>query len=212
MRQRPVTFAALRAASFRALLDGTLRRPSYTDDVVIRLALFFALSAPAWAQLNCNCDADQPETLKARECSLCVEVEKHDAAKPVILVKDINPRKPNRWLALPRVHAAGPHRLEDLTADQRTALWTTAIEKAKTEWGDRWAIAMNGQRVRTQCHMHVHIGRMLDGVEAGNFMTAASPSDIPLPGDGGFWIHPLPDSKTLHVHLGEQVTETVLLR
>jgi len=183
---------------------------------VHRLGAFLVLAiAPftAWGQLNCKCDPIQPETLKARECSLCAEVENHAADKPVILVKDINPRKPNRWLALPRAHAAGPHRLEDLTADQRTAFWTTAIEKAKTEWGERWAIAMNGQKVRTQCHMHAHIGRILEGVETATFVTVASADQIPLPGDGGFWIHPAAEAPNkIHVHLGEQVTETVLLR
>jgi diadenosine tetraphosphate (Ap4A) HIT family hydrolase len=167
----------------------------------------------ASAQLNCKCDVTQPETLKARECSLCTEAEKQPADLPVILVKDINPRKPNRWLALPRVHASGPHRLEDLTAEQRTALWSTAIEKAKGTWGERWAIAMNGELVRTQCHMHVHIGRLLEGVETANFITASSPDQIPLPGQNGVWIHPvLNGGNTFHVHLGEQVTETVLLR
>ncbi len=175
--------------------------------------LTFAVTAvPLFGQLNCQCDISQPETLKARECSLCAEVEKHPTDAPVLLVKDINPRKPNRWLALPRVHSAGPHRLEDLNAQQRTALWTAAIEKAKTNWGERWAIAMNGQRVRTQCHMHIHIGRLLDGVETQNFIAASSPDQIPLPGQNGFWIHPVANSNTFHVHLGEQVTETVLLR
>ena len=37
------------------------------------------------------------------------------------------------------------------------------------------------------------------------------PAAIPVPRDGsGLWIHP--QNGKLHVHLGEEITETVLLR
>jgi hypothetical protein len=37
------------------------------------------------------------------------------------------------------------------------------------------------------------------------------PAHIPAPADdSGVWVHPL--GRKLHVHLGEQITETVLLR
>ncbi|MEO8025866.1 MAG: hypothetical protein ABI823_05315 [Bryobacteraceae bacterium] len=184
---------------------------------MFRLAawLLAATSIPLFAQLECKCDVSHPEVLKARECSLCAEIEKQPAGVPVIFLKDINPRKANRWLALPRAHSTGRHNLEDLAAEQRNALWSGAVEKAKSLWGDRWAIAMNGHRVRTQCHMHVHIGRLLEGVETANFVVVDSTAKIPLPGDFGLWIHPVldgPEKGKLHVHLGEQVTETVLLR
>jgi hypothetical protein len=39
----------------------------------------------------------------------------------------------------------------------------------------------------------------------------SGPAEIPVPEDGGgIWVHP--DAGKLHVHLGEQITETVLLR
>lgn len=177
--------------------------------------LLAATAMPLFAGLDCRCDIAKPETLSARECSLCAEIERQPAGIPVVLLKDISPRKPHRWLALPRVHSPGSHRIEDLTTEQRNALWSGAIAKATQEWGDRWGIAVNGQHVRTQCHMHVHIGRLLEGIETGNFMVADSAERVPLPDAGGLWIHPVLDGVEkgkLHVHLGEQVTETVLLR
>jgi len=56
--------------------------------------------------------------------------------------------------------------------------------------------------------VHIHIGRLIDGVEAGEFTVLSRPDEIPLPGVDGLWIHGV-DGK-LHVHLNEQVTETVL--
>src|SRR5215470_5605714 len=139
---------------------------------MIRIAwAWLALSLPLFAQLNCRCDPAMPESLKARECSLCAEIERQPVGETVVFLKDINPRKPNRWLALPRVHTPGLHSLESIDSGARTALWSGAIDKGKSLWGDRWAIAMNGARVRTQCHMHVHIGRLLEGVETSNFVT-----------------------------------------
>ena len=165
----------------------------------------------AYADTQCACDAAKPDTLKARECSLCAEAEKEPSTPLVFFRKDINPRKPNRTLALPREHGTGLHRLADLPSDSRARLWTAAIQKARELWGNDWAVAYNGDRVRTQCHAHVHIGRLLPGVEFGAFTIANSPAEIPIPGDDGFWIHAAPDGK-FHVHRGEQITETVLLR
>jgi hypothetical protein len=43
------------------------------------------------------------------------------------------------------------------------------------------------------------------------FIVVSGPERIPVPKDGtGLWIHPA--GKKLHVHLGEQTTETVLFR
>ena len=89
-------------------------------------------------------------------------------------------------------------------------LWTAAIDKAKEKWGDRWGIAYNGDNVRTQCHVHIHIGRLIEGVEAGEFLVVDGPAQIPVPGKDGYWIHPV--NGKLHVHTGEQICETVLLR
>ena len=166
----------------------------------------------AAAATECACDPALPETMKARQCSLCNEAEKHGPGDAVFFLKDINPRKPNRWLALPRRHGSGLHHLHDLTKAERTELWTRAIEKAREMWGERdWGIAYNGEKVRTQCHTHVHIGKMMVHVETDNFITIRTPAEIPAPPGEGMWIHP--DGKgRLHVHLGEQTTETVLMR
>ena len=52
----------------------------------------------------------------------------HDS-EAVFFLKDTSPRKPNRWLVLPRIHGKGGHPFFEMTADQRTALWTAAIAK-----------------------------------------------------------------------------------
>jgi diadenosine tetraphosphate (Ap4A) HIT family hydrolase len=155
--------------------------------------------------LRCLCDPARPETLEARECSLCREAE-------IFFLKDTNPRKPNRWLALPRAHSKGLGSLVDLTLRQRTRLWAAAIKKAKELWGDQWGLAYNGDKVRTQCHLHIHIGKLLRGIETRKKLVVVDgPAQIPKPKDGeGIWVHP--HGRKLHVHLGEQTCETVLLR
>ncbi len=157
---------------------------------------------------NCTCDLASAESMAKRECGLCREAEKQPQDTLVFFLKDINPRKPNRWLALPRSHA---HTLAGLTPAARLALWTAAIRKAQDLWGDSWGLAANGEIRRTQCHTHVHIGKLLDGVETPNFLLADGPADIPVPQDGaGLWIHPV--GGKLHVHLGEDAPELVLMR
>ncbi len=142
---------------------------------------------------------------------MCREAEKQPAEITTFYLKDINPRKPNRWLALPRLHGSGLHHLHDLPISVRTALWNAAIVKAKELWGDEWGLAYNGEQVRTQCHTHIHIGKLLNGIETQRFITVARAEDIPAPPGEGLWIHPVGGGK-LHVHLGEQTTETTLLR
>jgi len=172
--------------------------------------LFSSLSSADVSQ--CGCDASDPLKLQARECGLCREAEKQPLQPEIFYLKDNNPRKPNRWLVLTRYHSEGPNPLVSLTPAQRTALWTAAIAKATELWGDKWGLAMNGDAMRTQCHTHVHIGKLLDGVEIDNFVVVAGPAQIPVPREGaGVWVHPAAGGK-LHVHLGEQITETVLLR
>ena len=161
---------------------------------------------------NCACDASDPARWASRECGLCREADKQPAQPDIFFLKDNNPRKPNRWLALTRWHSEGPHPLAAMTPARRTALWTAAIAKARELWGDQWGVALNGDAMRTQCHTHVHIGKLLPGVEMDNFVVVSGPAEIPVPRDGtGLWIHPAANGK-LHVHLGEQITETVLLR
>jgi len=160
---------------------------------------------------NCGCDSGRPETLEARECSLCREAEKQPSHVPVFFLKDNNPRKPNRWLILPRLHGKGAHPLADLSEKHRLELWTAAIDKGKSLFGAQWGLAVNGNDSRTQCHAHIHIGKLLEGVETANFVLVKGPADIPVIADGGgFWIHP--DGNGLHVHTGEEITETVLVR
>jgi CDP-diacylglycerol pyrophosphatase len=160
---------------------------------------------------KCACDPANAQAMAERTCGLCREAEKQPAGAPVFFLKDINPRKPNRWLALPRTHHEGVKSLLGMTAAERGAFWTAAIAKARELWGDKWGIAMNGDEVRTQCHSHAHIGKLLDGIETSNFVVVKVPAEIPAPKDGtGLWIHP--EGSGLHVHLGEQITETVLLR
>ena len=162
-----------------------------------------------FAAVECACDPANPESMKVRPCSLCNEAEKH-ASEEIFFLKDINPRKPNRWLVLPRMHGTGQHHLYDLPPKLRTRLWEAAIARAKELWGDEWGLAYNGEKVRTQCHTHIHIGKLLKGVERDNFIVVSGASKIPAPKEGGVWVHP--HGKRLHVHLGEQTCETVLLR
>jgi len=178
----------------------------------LALAAVLCLTGPVWGDVrNCDCDVSRPETMVARNCGLCREAETQPAGVQVFFLKDINPRKPNRWLALPRYHTKGGHAFADMTPEQRLALWSGAIEKARSLWGDKWGLAVNGDESRTQCHMHIHVGKLLEGIETGNFIVVDGPAQIPAPKDGsGLWIHP--EGNKLHVHLGEQITETVLLR
>jgi diadenosine tetraphosphate (Ap4A) HIT family hydrolase len=149
--------------------------------------------------------------MAARQCGLCREAEKQSPDTTIFFLKDINPRKPNRWLALPRKHGNDHHSIADIPQDERTALWVAAIAKAKELFGDEWALAINGDQARTQCHTHIHVGKFIEGVEIDNFVVVSGPAEIPVPKDGtGLWVHPA--GKKLHVHLGEQITETVLVR
>lgn len=160
---------------------------------------------------QCACNLASPESMSSKECSLCREAESHPTETAIFFLKDINPRKPNRWLALPRSHGKAQHALAEMPRAERVALWTAAIEKAKLLWGNEWGLAINGDQSRTQCHAHIHIGKLLEGTETGQFVVVKGPAEIPAPPDGGgLWVHP--DGDKLHVHLGEQITEFVLLR
>lgn len=173
--------------------------------------LAFLLSfLPADAR-TCACDPAKLETLEVRECSLCKATEQQPLDPPVFFLKDVNPTKPNRTLALPRKHYPGTGSLEDMPPAARTALWTAAIGQAQTLWGDRWALAYNGPERRTQCHTHLHIGKLLPDVENDDFTVVPTAAEIPAPAPGtGMWIHPV--NGKLHVHAGEQLNETVLER
>lgn len=168
----------------------------------------FAATALQADIVSCSCDPTHPETLKARECGLCREAEKQPASTVIFVLKDINPTKPGRWLILPRQHERS---IEQLPAEIRAQLWARAITEAKARFGDDWGIAYNAPSVQTQCHVHLHIGRLIPGVETNNFITVTKIEDIPPPPPGeGIWVHP--QGNLFHVHGGEQITETVLVR
>jgi diadenosine tetraphosphate (Ap4A) HIT family hydrolase len=198
----------------------TAMRKSLYCVAVIGMCSLLAVGGRSWRHLanvqadvrNCQCDTtSMPAMLAHRECSLCIEADKQPAYIEVFFLKDHNPTKPNRILVLPRVHAPGSHPLSSLSADTRHVLWAAAITKAQETWGDAWAIAYNGEERRTQCHTHLHIGKLLPGQETPGFKVVEHASEIPAPAAGtGLWIHPV-DGK-LHVHLGQQVNETVLMR
>ena len=178
-----------------------------------RQLLFLAAGLAASAAIDrCGCDPSNPETLKERFCSLTNEAGKQPESLTIFFLKDANPRKANRTLALPRrVQAGEMHELHHLSKAERDQLWREAIAKAKELWGDDWGVAYNGVKVRTQCHLHLHIGKLLKGVDSGNAIFVNRLEDIPVPKDGsGLWIHPA--GNRLKVHLNEQICETVLLR
>jgi hypothetical protein len=159
---------------------------------------------------DCVCDAARPESMQSRECGLCRVAEAQTSNDPFFFVKDTNPTKPNRLLILPRRHFPGPHTLAAMPAEERTAYFTAAIAKARELWGNDWGIAINGDMNRTQCHTHMHIGKLLPDVETGDPLVVDGPAAIPVPLDGGgMWIHPV-DGK-LHVHFAN-IAEPVLMR
>ena len=161
---------------------------------------------------RCGCDPALPESLKERACSLTAATTQQPDSLEIFFLKDANPRKANRTLALPRrIVRNEMHELSHLSAAERNLLWRTAITKAKELWGAEWGVAYNGTKVRTQCHLHLHIGKLLKGVDSGKAIYVRRIEDIPVPRDGsGLWIHPAGDR--LKVHLNEQICETVLLR
>ena len=170
-----------------------------------------ALLLAALLSIDCQCDPTQPATMAERQCSLCGVAEKQLLDVRVFIVKDINPRKANRWLALPRAHGAASHHLHEMSAADRTELWTTAIAKARELFGDQWGVAYNGEKVRTQCHTHIHLGRFISAAEqAHDVVIVSHPSQIPAPPGVGIWIHPV--AGKMHVHSGEQTAETILVR
>jgi hypothetical protein len=175
------------------------------------LTLAVLLLVPVDADIRgCQCDVTHPETLQVRECSLCRLAEKQPLDPPFFTVHDTSPNKPDRWLALPRFHGGSPQELAQMIPQQRTVYWTVAIAKAHEVWADSWGVAVNSLEHRSQCHMHIHIGRLIDGAEDGHFVVVDGPAAIPLPREGeGIWIHPV--GGKLHAHWGESTAELKLL-
>lgn len=171
--------------------------------------MLFPLLLLAVADIRgCVCDPARPDTMQARECALTSAAESDRDTAPVLFLKDANPTKPNRWLAVP--HALH-HTLNDMTSEERNAYWSAAIEKAHSLWQDQWAIAINGEERRTQCQLHAHIGKLLDTTDRTGGVLVDKVEDIPIPPPGtGIWIHPEGDK--LRVHPGQPAPETGLMR
>jgi hypothetical protein len=206
-------FAITKRVPFRNLPPASIHYQFVIMTLMQLVAALLALLMPGVAspQTVCDCDPARPETLNVRQCSLCLEAEKQPLDQPVFFLKDTNPRKPNRWLALPRAHTPGNHPIEELSPEQRAEIWTATIGKAKELFGDEWGLAYNGSKVRTQCHAHIHIGRLIQApIETERFVVVNTPAEIPMPKGEGVWVHP--QGQKFHVHLGEQTTETVLVR
>lgn len=160
---------------------------------------------------ECVCGLTSATIKETPGCSLCIEAAKHPASERVIVVRDNDQTKPNRWLAIPRAPFDGANPLAKMNASERLELWTAAVAKGTELWGTTWAIAMNGDIARRQCHAHVHVGKLLDGKENDNGYYIEGIAQLPAIDDGtGLWFHPA--GNRLHVHRGEQITETVLMR
>ena len=177
--------------------------------------LAFAVVAWAGPAAECACDHADPATLTSQPCSLCSEAARQTAEPsdpfPVFFLKDASPRKPNRTLALPVRHGKGPHDLRHLSPQERTLFWKAAIAKAQELWPGVWGLAVNSDTVRTQCHLHMHIGKLNDGPDETTGQTVGSVEQFPVPElDQGIWLHPV--SGGYHVHTDREIAEPVLLR
>ncbi len=158
---------------------------------------------------GCVCDLARPETARKTECGLCRVAETRPPMPEFFTIPDADPTKPHRRLALPRFHGADPQDLSQMTVVARTEYWTLAIATANELWGDSWGLAVNSLETRGQCHMHIHIGKLIAGSEDSRFQFAGTPDEIPLPRPGdGIWVHPVAGG--LHVHWGNQSPELLL--
>jgi hypothetical protein len=160
---------------------------------------------------SCACDHGTPESLASRECSLCKATDGQPGDAPFFVIRDANPNKPHRWLALPRAHGKNMQDLASMTPEQRTAYWNFAIAKGREDWGDGWGLAINSNERRTQCHVHIHIGKLKDGIETLPFTVVDSAAAIQIPPDtDGLLVHPA--GNKLHVHHGDPAPELLLER
>ena len=174
------------------------------------IALAVIVSAnPPYPVVGCPCDHALPDTLSGRVCSLCRTAEKQSDA--VYFLKDINPAKPNRYLALTKAHANGLQAVGEMAPAEREMLWTAAIEEAERLFGPRWGLAHNSYFFRTQCHVHIHMGPLSPEVRDEDGRLYDRPADFPAVGASeGIWIHPK-DGRYC-VHLDRDLAEVVLIR
>ena len=160
---------------------------------------------------GCDCNLSDPGSMQKRECGLCREAEGQPAGVEFFAVRDINPRKPNRWVIMPKAHMPGSHPLHMMPKPDRDRLWNFAIAEAKKHFAEgEWGIAYNGDKVRTQCHLHVHAGKFIPAAENSKFKFVRRVEQFPAPSEGGILIHPVKNG--FHVLTGEDIMETALVR
>lgn len=157
---------------------------------------------------GCVCDPAVPASMEARECNLTRLATEQHGSQPVFFIKDANPTKPDRWLAIPHPIR---HTLNDMSPAERNAYWRAALKKAHALWGNDWAVAVNGLEKRTQCQLHAHIGKLLATADSSGGIVVKRIQDIPVPPPGsGIWIQP--EGKKLRVHPGEMAGELNIMR
>ena len=144
-----------------------------------------------------------------RVCSLCRTAE--EATDEIYILKDINPRKPSRYLALPKAHDHGFQSTIHLARELRNELWKRAIQRAEELYPGRWGLAQNSHFFRTQCHAHIHIGPLSPEVVDEGGRVYATVEDMPDVGPAqGIWLHPKDGQYC--VHLDRDLAEIVLVR
>ena len=181
-----------------------------------RRALALGVLGAAWwlwgfapPVVECPCDHSQPATLASRVCGLCRTAE--EQTTEFYFLKDINPHKPHRYLALPKGHGRGLQTGGTLSDEQRVRYWAAAIDRAKELYPGRWGLASNGYFFRTQCHAHIHIGPLSPQVEDVGGRLYDDPAAFPDVGpEQGLWLHPREDRYC--VHLDRDLAEVVLVR
>ena len=159
--------------------------------------------------VDCPCNHAEPSSMDSRVCSLCGTAERED--HEIYFLKDINPRKPNRYLALPKAHESGFQSTIDLTPELRARLWRRAAERAEELYPGRWGLAQNSHFFRTQCHAHIHIGPLSPEVQDEGGSLYGTVEQFPNVGPGqGMWLHP--KNSMYCVHLDRDLAEIVLVR
>ncbi len=159
--------------------------------------------------VNCPCEHGRPESIESRVCSLCGTADEQTGE--IYFLKDINPHKPNRYLALPKAHAGGFQSTAHLPGELRDLLWQRAAERAEQLYPGRWGLAQNSHHFRTQCHAHIHIGPLSPEVEDTGGTRYESVAELPNVGpEQGIWLHP--KNGGYCVHLDRDLAEIVLVR
>lgn len=177
--------------------------------LLLGMGAFWALANPPLPVVGCPCDHADPDTLGARVCSLCRTADEQTDA--VYFLKDINPAKPNRYLALLKAHGSGLQAIGDMAPAEREAVWQAAIERAEELFGPRWGLAHNSYFFRTQCHAHIHMGPLSPEVRDEGGTLYDAPGNFPaVKASQGIWVHP--KQGRYCVHLDRDLAEVVLIR